>query len=206
MSLDNVGEYLPQVSYVIGSLSVGIGLVAGYFIGRATANRNGKEFILTGKDKVELVKLEHAETERAHQRRLQLDEIAFQRKKTTDELRSSERLGIARELASLAPTIESYLTRLVDYQTNPPAIDPAVAEKRREYREELVDEFKEKTEENYGTIETDDFEVEQEHADKIDRLVNMKFPFSQIPEPIMPAPLRRLVDYLFEADKEEEEN
>lgn len=184
------------------------GIILGYFMGRlplkSLLRRDSilahlKDTQITGKDQIELKKLEYDEKEREHQRHIELKGIEHGKSLETLAKEHGHELAIFRELASLRPVIESYLADVEAYATaQNHETDPELLKQRQRYREELVEEFKEDAEEYSNGFFGSDFTIRNEDTEKIDRMVNMKYPLSSAIVPEMPARLQKIIDLVTE--------
>ncbi len=195
--MDNLQEYQPALTYIIGGGTLFFASLASYFIG---VSRKSDPSI-NGKDKIEILKLEHAEATRQHERGKETEARALENKLKLEEARHTRRMQLAEKLCDLKPVMIEYMTQLKEHAQTPPQISSELMRQRQDYREELVEELKDQADDNSGGIYYDDFTITDENAKDIDRLVDIKYPVPGYQPPRLPAPLERLMKMIDGAEE-----
>ena len=140
---------------------------------------------LEEKNRQELKKLENEEVEKEHIRKLQIDEI--KRIEISADRKERQNL-IAKILPEIKPSLDAYIADMKGHSNYNDLIKT-----REEYRRTLVDKF-------IAYIETDEdnsifssnISIDNDDEEKIKKLIDLKFPISEIQYQELPGELRGL--------------
>lgn len=207
----NLSEILssPEAPYILGG-TLAVASTAFYYLGSYLSKKSlkyremdhveklkGLENESLGKKNIlELRKLESEEAEKRYKRELERDEI---KKIEISADRKERRDLIDKLLPQIKPSLDVYITNMKEHSnyTN-------IVKSREEYRQSLVDKFIsyiDRDEKN--SIFSSDYSIDEGDEEKIKRLVDLKFPTSEIKHPELPKELRILYDLVsqeFDAD------
>lgn len=203
MDLTDLQETLntPQAHYIIGATIAVLSGAIGYFTGGLMSKKRfkytemqhneklsclelekekAKIALEAEKHKIEVLKLEHEEKEREYNRLKEKLEIEYKREIETEE---RQRLIRQQEMEQRRSLIEKLSTdlgnSLESYVKVSDGLDGnlEVKKRRQEYREKICEEFVEYWR-GESEIYRNNFSIDENDKDKIEKLVDMKFPLA----------------------------